>query len=296
MVQTVASRLSLPSLPRGVRLLSDEESKRLSSSGDAQKWPRPSACQTCRGTGEFLWYDAAGDEAVFDCNCEDQWMLHRFLLNAGIPIKYQQLGWADFKGHDDDRRFIEEWLTHADYNIRAGRGLFLQGGKGSGKTLLATLLMRKLMVEHTHHCFFTEFYAMVDMLSDTWGNNQDARRDWNVRVRNTVVLVIDGLGNERTYRKFDKDKEVWTTYASNPAVPFALESILRHRQNNGLTTIITTDMKMADIIERYGEKTWSVIEETMDLWRCQTGDYRGAERDLFEYHRDRGMFHPVVVE
>jgi hypothetical protein len=95
---------TLPLLPAHVQLLTDADNERLER--EFPDLPVSSAdCMTCHGRKTFLSYPpgvsyAPGLELEigieeYECNCYDQFVLQRYLLNAGVGRWLAQQRWAD---------------------------------------------------------------------------------------------------------------------------------------------------------------------------------------------------------
>ena len=93
-------------------------------------------CITCEGAKTFRWWSQVDSSqiATYDCNCVDQFKMHRYFLAHGVPINYQQLGWDDILGADEKSIMAvgNYVLRREDYCDR-GRGLFLHGEVGTGE-------------------------------------------------------------------------------------------------------------------------------------------------------------------
>lgn len=286
-------RYSLPPLPPSVRFLTNEEAEKLNDTAAGQNWPSPKKCQTCGGKKIFRGRVNADEVGIFDCSCEEQWMLHRFYLNAGIPLRFQRLNWLDWEGSVDDMAFVLQWMDHADYSLRAGRGVLLRGAEGAGKSFLASVLARRLMIEQKARCHFIEFPEMVGQLVGSWWS-QEEREQYNKIVRNASVLVIDGVGTERQRRERDKDTKVWMENPDHHAA-HAFDSIIRHRVVNGLTTIVTTSLDDTEMVRRYGDVAVDSLRQGTTEYVCTTKDFRHNYVARITADERAGIDHPVTI-
>src|SRR5690242_6087922 len=81
-------------------------------------------CVTCRGAGTFRWRGPDGEPADYECNCPEQFMLHRWLLRSGIEKHYQRLRWDDALGVEDAvLKVVDDYIAHVEQYLAAGLGL-----------------------------------------------------------------------------------------------------------------------------------------------------------------------------
>lgn len=116
----------LPPLPPHVSPISDADAERLKRA-DGSLWTDPARCLTCGGTGTFL-----SPQGETECDCLDQWLLHTFLLNAGIPTRYQRYTWDDVDPQVPStiQALLMKYAEHAALHVRSGLGMILHGPNG----------------------------------------------------------------------------------------------------------------------------------------------------------------------
>lgn len=273
--------LELPSLPSGVRILSDEEAARL-------KRLRPDLpmslgdCITCKGAKTFRWFDPIlvdGVRLVADwkCNCEDQWILHRWFLHCGIDKTYQRLSWEDVSAEPGAVAKVKDYLAHSDAYVEAGCGLILYGSMGSGKTLLTMLALKELSCHWD--CYFTTFAELIDTFTAGWHDPEDKRWFYR-RIKNAGVLAIDDVGREQKGANFPRS---------------TLDEVLRHRVAASRPTIITTNLNLEDLQRGYGTNIMSLLHERSTTYRFTGEDFRERSRLRLDEEILRKVTRPVVV-
>lgn len=268
---------ALPDLPPTVRILSDAESDRLKRLNPGL-WADPeSKCITCFRKGSFK--SRSGEQV--ECNCVDQWVLHRFLLNAGIGLHYQRLDWDDLDSQVSEgiQVAVMEYAQSAQQFINAGLGMIISGTPGTGKTLLAVLLLKNLL-RQGYDCYFTQFNQMLDDYSSGWRDKDD--KEWFVRrITNARVLVVDDIGRESKGR-------------DNVATPM-FDQVIRSRVANARPTIITTNYSKEEMQSGYGPNVMSLLAERSIEHSLQGPDYRPKANVRTTTEVMSGVVRPVVL-
>jgi DNA replication protein DnaC len=190
---------------------------------------------------------------------------------------------------DDDRKTIDTWMDALERgeivrsagNPRCGRGLLLWGEPGHGKTTLALSIIQEIMTRLPieafdvkegrvliRPCYFITFNDILNLkgslMEDADDNQQilyqgilgDCPNDsYNIR-----VLIIDDLGKEHA------SLSGWQKSM--------LHHVLRTRFNNGLPTIVTTNISLNNWGYVYGDATESFAYESFVEVPINTSDLR----------------------
>lgn len=293
----------LPDLPDGIRILTNEESERLRAFHP--KAPaHPKNCPTCEGTRRFRWYLPEGERleladengvVEYQCECEDQLILHRYLLWSGIGTAYQRLRWRDASGTEQGAiSAAQSWLSDADGNVRQGFGMLMTGNKGSGKTLLSLLMLKRLLAMG-YDGYFTTFSDLITMLLKGW--RSDAEMRWyHAMCRNATVLVVDDVGREVKQRRMVKTEErTGMVDYDTASAEFALESVLRHRIAMALPTIITTNLTVEQMRQHYGDHLKSLLTESTQQYQFVGSDFRPSALNRGQTEKNLGLRRPLVI-
>jgi DNA replication protein DnaC len=196
---------------------------------------------------------------------------------AGIPAS--SVGWTLHDCIDIDDEIIstvKSWVNHvkAGRVIKAyssnlcGKGLIIYGEPGLGKSTLASAILQEIITTFSlepfgcdgnvlvRPCYFSSYVKMIALRGRTM---DDDTSSWDERLNlgvlgecdddayNVRVLVIDDLGREHM------SNSGWTKNL--------LHEIVRTRYENGLPTIITTNMPPSVWKEMYGDATESFFQE-----------------------------------
>jgi DNA replication protein DnaC len=274
-------RAQLPPLPATVRTLTDEALGWLEvQHPDLRKGPAD--CVTCRGRRTFRWWDAERTSTVeYDCPCNEQYILHLRLLYAGVGLAYQRLDWADFlelpKAAEDA---AVEYVQNAETFAESGIGMLLWGDRGTGKTMLAELMLKDLVCRHRVDGLSITFAALLEAFSGGW---RDAKlKTWfDGRLRNAGLLLVNDVGREHRGERTIADS--------------TLEDVLRSRAEHGRPTIITSNLRPAELTTYYGPNTASLMTESMIEVEFRGSDRRMAVKARMLDEIKQGLTRPVTI-
>lgn len=226
--------------------LSDEDADRLYERRPELK---EGVCPTCLGRKTYRWQ---GQD--HDCDCGMQLQLAKHYSNSGIIVPYQGLTWDDYKQQPPEE--LANYLRrHEDY-ISQGIGFFFTGKKGTGKSLLSTLVLKEL-IHLGYTCFSTTYSDTVEAFSASWNNDDDKR--WFARkFMRSDVLLLDDIGKE------------WSTRLSQST----FDMILRSRVQDARPTFITTNLTIPELESGYGSAVLSLLSECSIVLEFSGEDYR----------------------
>ncbi|MFA5385241.1 MAG: ATP-binding protein [Eubacteriales bacterium] len=233
-------------------------------------------CKLCHDRGVIINNDIAEP-----CTCGLQRALSRRLKESGLP---RFLHTCTFKNFDFSYYQIKDPVKSVNYYDTAKQtyqaaldfvaefkkdshcdGLLVSGPVGSGKTFLACCIANALLAEG----FLVLFVIVPDLLDHirfTYNPNSGSdltEQDLLDTARQVPLLILDDLGSHN-YTEWVRNK---------------LYSILNHRLNYCLPTIITTNINLEDLDEILGERTTSRIYQMCRPYRLMVGvDIRVAQR------------------
>ena len=134
----------------------------------------------------------------------------------------------------------EKWANE-DPNA-AFRDLVLTGSTGLGKTFLLRAMAERL-IERNMNVLIISAYRMLEILRKSYFDNDGSAEE----LLGAEVLMIDDLGSEPLMQNVTVEQ---------------LFYLLNERQNRNLSTVISTNLDMAKLRERYTERIASRLRDS----------------------------------
>jgi DNA replication protein DnaC len=141
--------------------------------------------------------------------------------------------------------FVRSYVNDIDGNLDRGRGLWLQGDVGTGKTTLA-MLVSKVALDHGRSVAIYSLPRLLAEVRKTYDEGSDlSYLQLMESLASVDLLHIDDLGAER----------------SNEWVLEQLYSIVNTRYEDEKAIILTTNLSEEDLREQIKERTVSRLVE-----------------------------------
>lgn len=241
------------------RYLPDDEAERLYAANPHVGRSYETWCPTCAKTGSYRW---RGED--HPCDCEMQLQLHKWYLASGIGLTYQRLGFDDWAGSAEALEGVSRYLELRDRFLSRGMGLYVRGPYGTGKTMLANLVLKQL-VKDGHSVWTSTFSQTVEMFTSGWGDAVE--KSWFQRkFLQSRVLLLDDVGLE-------------LRGTSIALAETTFDSILRQRVQSGRTTLVTTNLHSSEISQGYGGAVLSLLREKSLEQVVEGPDFRPSAND-----------------
>lgn len=139
--------------------------------------------------------------------------------------------------------------------------LILCGDRGPGKTQIATHWARIVAESQGKaSCYFKahDFLCMIRQQFDEERDLKGLARETLEKAKRTTLLVLDE----------------WSELAGTEWEQRTMTSLIDHRYDNMLATVIITNHKPADAAEAVGRSIWSRAGETGGIVVCDWESYR----------------------
>lgn len=220
-------------------------------------------CKICLGEGSIPTKD--GTNRATMCSCFKEAHLNAKLVSCGVPRKYVTNKWT-WEGCVQEQ-FVKQCKDYSDSfeeNYFDGKGLYLFGALGRGKSTMESLIARDIAEKinpDTGSQFTVAFriYEDIVQLKRQTHNDKSALYRFNKLVNRPDLLIIDNIGSEVG---FGSD----TGYTTK-----LLEYILRMRDNLCLPTIISSNLTPEELYDVYSDTIGDFIVENYKLISV-TGD------------------------
>ncbi len=183
----------------------------------------------CKSIGEIIKaYKDSHQNILPKCEC-----YHFENARGKINYFFQRFLAEEYKVFQDHKEYdkVAEWLEDTK-----GKGLFLYGKCGTGKTMLARKIIPSIFKEKNKWFNIYEAYEMKDKFKE-------------ILALSCHNFVLDDIGVEGTLNDFNKEEKF---------LPKIMDSV----EKNGKLIIITTNLDGDDFLEKYGERTWERLKAT----------------------------------
>lgn len=203
---------------------------------------------------------------------ERKYLSVQSLTLIGIPKKFHESTIEDFNTYDnEDLEAVQDCVARYISNMRFVPldqlgGLCLFGSNGVGKTLLACIIAK----EAYKHRYSTRRVTFVEYMSQY-------TMSWNARSVEEKESLESELYSSYKAVEFLVLEEVGKEVDSKASAPI-LEDLLRYREDNGLVTVICTNLSPKDIESRYGVSVSSLLKGNMTPIKIEGVDKR---KDFF---------------
>jgi DNA replication protein DnaC len=233
-------------------------------------------CDICDGKGYIfdprrMYKD--GEESVVSkqCSCLKKAIdYHRFDA-SNIPREYFDYSLDNFKETTAEKAIAKEKVEQIIKNIRnyqrEGRGLFLYGTKGTGKTMLAMEILKG--ASRQGFSIYYDFYPMIfEDFTKKGYKSDDEKKRYDDIFKNTDFLVLDELFKEADYFNGSQNQAA--------SARFLEMNILKRRASKPTIIISNAQNGLEDIKSHYGQYVYSMMKHTYDLMSFTDHDFREA--------------------
>ena len=156
------------------------------------------------------------------------------------------------------REQCEKWANQ--YPLVNCRDILLTGGSGLGKTFLMRAMASRL-IERGKNVLIISAYSFLQIARRSYFDSEDSIRE----LMDAQVLMLDDLGSEPLMQNVTIEQ---------------LFQLINVRQSRGLSTVISTNLNLQELRERYTERIASRLNNPKN---CMILTLAG--RDLRKFER-----------
>jgi DNA replication protein DnaC len=197
------------------------------------------------------------------CRCRAQLVSRRKArsLSAVIPRRYAEVSFDRnpvAQMPDSVVRPVRGFIRGLEEHLDTGRGLWLFGDVGTGKTTLA-MLVAKSALEAGRSVAIYSLPRLLNEIRRTYDEGSDSSYvDLLDRLAEVDLLHVDDLGAEK----------------SSPWVLEQLYAIVNARYEGERSMVITTNLDRPALVDQITERTVSRLEEMCDVIPLHGADHR----------------------
>jgi DNA replication protein DnaC len=201
----------------------------------------------CDGSGWIL----GPEDVARACECRDR-RLHRARaqgVSSVIPARYRGVSFERPPVTEIEPmvvRVVRTFVEELDENLASGRGLWLMGDTGTGKTTLA-MLVSKAAIDAGHSVAIYSVPHLLAEIRDTYDRDPGERSymDFFNRLAAVDLLHLEDVGAEK--------QTDW--------VLEQLYSLINERYEQQRSILVTTNLPFEKLEEQIGQRTASRIVE-----------------------------------
>jgi len=181
--------------------------------------------------------------------------------SVGIPAKFAKMGLdqvdTTHKPYEKIKKGLEKYFANLDKEngIFEAPSLIITGPFGSGKSMVASLVLKQFLGKHYASSWFLTMDEVYELIGESWKSeeNKDFR---DKKLFSSRALVIDNIPH-----CFNKSRDVKEV----------LPLVLRKRSANGVITIVTTAEPDNTWLRVFGPELISLFAE--DFLRVEMPNY-----------------------
>lgn len=218
----------------------------------------------CDGSGWLL----GPEDVARPCECREQRLKRGRVrgVASAIPARYRGVSLdrpplSDMARQPETREAVKRamaFIDDLDSNLQAGRGLWLFGDTGTGKTTLAMLVCKKAL-ESGHSVAIYSLPKLLARIRRTYDGEpgEDSYSAFFQRLTSVDLLHIDDFGAEK--------RSDW--------VLEQLYALVNERYEDERSIMLTTNLTLDKLEDQIGKRTVSRLTET-----CEQVPLFGADR------------------
>ena len=254
---------ALSALHEQLAEISRQKKSLLAGAGLPQDYLEPVyTCADCRDTG----YVDTEDYRRNKCHCLRQQEISILYAQSNIQDiiskeNFSSLSYEYYQGEDLERfqgavKICHEFVRNFGQDYR---NLFFYGTVGTGKSFLSGCVARELLTQGRSVIYFSSTSLFDHLARCTFDkNDKESLYNFCEDLYNCELLIVDDLGTEVT----------------NSFVASQLFSCLNERHLRRKATIISTNLSLEELRDRYSDRVFSRITSNYTICKLTGPDIR----------------------
>lgn len=207
-----------------------------------------------KGTNKRITYEYNEKKAKFNWLAIAQQYIHGVRIAKDTKHVWNQL--------------LKYAMNDSNCELDTMKGIALMGQTGSGKSITFDILndvLRNNNIKYTKGVLEASFKFQTISARRLSAKYSEGGHGEISKYSEYNIICIDDLGAENTQSKY---------YGDTLSV---IEEIIENRYSNNLITHFSTNLKMDEIKEVYGDRVHSRISESFNILKLSDSDYRITE-------------------
>lgn len=266
------SSLDTCSMQEANRLLTEEKKELLVQAGYPEDYLEPIyTCPKCQDTGYVgqekcsCFIDQIIDTLYLQSNLKNILAKENF---GSFQMEYYSKdvdGDKEFSSYDNMSKVVEKsknFVKSFEEKNRERGNILIYGETGMGKTFLSNCIAKELLDKKHTVLYLSANELFEDVLAGYLMQQKKHLEDLYQYVYNCELLIIDDLGTELT----------------NSFVSSQLFEIINKRELSGLSTLISTNLTMMQLRDRYSERVMSRLIANYTVFNIYGDNIRYQKR------------------
>lgn len=217
----------------------------IAASGNGKVGPCPYG--RCDGSGWIL----GDDDLAYECECRQPRLSKARAsgVNSVIPARYRGVSFDRPPVTAIDSvvvNAIRDWIEDLDRNLEEGRGIWLMGDTGTGKTSLAMLVSKEILGRGRTAAIYS-LPKLLGRIRSTYDSEpgEESYADFFERLCEVDMLHLEDLGTEK--------RTEW--------VLEQLYALINERYERQKSVMVTTNYDQTELEEQLGDRIVSRLVE-----------------------------------
>lgn len=164
------------------------------------------------------------------------------MMSKGIPKHFFSVTIDDFNTYGESmlenaKSIVSDYISDIDETYFSGRGLYLYGSNGVGKSMLGSIIVKEAY-RHRYSSKRITFVEYINEYTKIWKSQSIEEKESLEDLFYSYTKAVDFLVLEEIGKESTKPDLAVTI----------LEDCLRYREEHGLCTIICTNLSLKDLI------------------------------------------------